>query len=306
MILIATHHKTGTVWMGRLFQSIAKRLDYPFRRLKDHEPVDSTALRAGHSLAFLFQDHARFDPDLALSAEDRGWHLIRDPRDVLISGANYHGWSHEPWLHQPREKFEGRSYQQQIRPLSFEDAVRFEMDRSTGQAVRDMLSFDRRQGSIRDIAFEDLRLDHQGDMAIGLFRELGFDDHALAICLECYREEHVGAIGDDSLALRQHIQSADCAQWRYLFTAELLDDLERKLPRACERLGYPPSDPALLVDDQPRREAYLARFLANRGATEPALARLETALLNHPSDPNLAAMRELISRSDRTRPAPGA
>lgn len=296
LVLIATHHKTGTVWMRQLFQSIARRLECPFLRLGDDEMVDTDELRARSPLAILFQDHSRFAANMRLQPDDRGWHLLRDPRDVLISGANYHGWSDEPWLHQARENLGGRTYQEALRSLPFADAVRFEMDRSTGQAVRDMLSFDLRDGCFRDVAYETLLADVVGKVAGPLLGELGFAGDALSGALAVYREQHPRGARQEQPALRAHIQNLDRAQWCYMFDASLLACFEGNFPNATLELGYPPSDPGLLIDDLPRREAYLARFLANRGETAAALARLDAALRRHEKSPLLLAARELITR----------
>jgi hypothetical protein len=296
LVLIATHHKTGTVWMRQLFQSIARRLDCPFLRVADYQPVDSEALRARAPLAILFQDHGRFAADMGLTPDDRGWHLVRDPRDVLISGANYHGWSDEPWLHEARDSLGGRTYQEALRSLPFADAVRFEMDRSTGQAVRDMQSFDHRDGCFRDVAYEMLLADPAGEFAGPLLGELGFAGDALGVGLAVYREQHPRGPRQEQPALRAHIQNLDRAQWCYMYDASLLACFEREFPNAAPELGYPPSDPGLLIDDMPRREAYLARFLANRGDTAAALARLDAALRRREMSPLLLAARELIAR----------
>ena len=296
MVLIATHHKTGTVWMRQLFQSIARRLNCPFVRLADYQAVDADALREHAPLTILFQDHGRFDSEMALKTCDRGWHLLRDPRDVLISGANYHSWSDEPWLHRPRETLGGRTYQEALRALSFADSVRFEMHRSTGQAIRDMLAFDRRDGCFRDVAYEVLLEDQTGEVAEPLLRELGFAGDALGSALAAYREQHPRGPRRERPSLRGHIQNLDRAQWRYMYDPPLLASFERCFPSAASDLGYPASDPVLLVDDRPRREAYLSVFLANRGEIPAALARLDAALRLHQTAPPLLAARELITR----------
>jgi hypothetical protein len=288
LVLVATHHKTGTVWMRQLFQLIARRLNWPFVRLADYQAVDTRALRA------------RSPAHHPVS----GWHLLRDPRDVLISGANYHGWSDEPWLHQPRENLAGRTYQEALRALSFADAVRFEMDRSTGQAIRDMLAFDRRDGCFRDIRYEMLLEDETGAAAEPVLAGLGFTGDTLATALAAYRDQHPHGPRRERPRLLGHVQNLDPAQWRYMYDPPLLASFEHAFPQAAAKLGYPPSDPALLIDDRPRREAYLARILANRGETQAALARLDAALHLHPGAPSLLAARQLIAHLVRRDEGP--
>ena len=37
---------------------------------------------------------------------------VRDPRDIIVSGYFYHMTTHEPWVHQPRSDYGGKSYQE--------------------------------------------------------------------------------------------------------------------------------------------------------------------------------------------------
>ena len=263
LILIGTHHKTGTVWMDELFQNIAKAIGAPYHRLADYQKVDERELRSRAEITILFQDHGRFDKDFIPSEQDRGWHLIRDPRDVLISGANYHAWSSEAWLHKPRERLQGQTYQQAIRELPFSQSVLFEMDSSTGQAIRDMLSFNRHGHTFRDIFYEQLIADQNGVQVALHFERLGLCGRNLEIALEMFLASH--ANNKSSAELTKHIQNLDRHQWRYLYDAKLLEVFEKRFQGAAMTLGYAPSDPDQLFDDPVRKNAYLARFFANRG-----------------------------------------
>ena len=299
-LLLATHHKTGTVWMRDLFRGIADRLGGTFIRLPAGAPVDLAPLQRQPPPVVLFQDHGRFGPlDLAQldqSGDARGLHIVRDPRDVLISGAHYHSWSHEGWLHRPRPDFGGRSYQETIRELPFADAVRFEMRHSTGRAVRDMLSFEAR-GLFRDVRYEDLLEDSAGERAAMVFTALGFGPADLPVCVELYRTTHARRAYAGGSPLRHHVQSLDVERWRYLFDLPLLRDFARAFGDAPERLGYRPSEPEALVADEVRKTAFLARLAANQGRIEDALAMLDAVLARRPRAARLALLREAITKA---------
>ena len=291
VLLIGTHHKTGTVWMRELFETIAERLGGVLLRLGRHEAVDLDAVRRGSPLTFLFQDHALFGELCGLEGAS-GIHLIRDPRDVLISAANYHGWSHEQWLHEPRRNLRGQTYQQSIRALDFRDSIRFEMQRSGKACIREMLSLER--GDLfTDVRLEDLMMATRGEAAVW-FSTLGFAGTEVGQCVEAFAASRIEPGSVSAVGLRQHVQNADCSQWRYLYDPALLASFREHFGDAAEQLGYAPSAEAELIDDPVRRDAYLARFHANRGEFAEARRLVQGRLLTHPEDPLLVAVREAL------------
>jgi hypothetical protein len=291
-ILIGTHHKTGTVWTRELFSRIAELLEVPFLRLGPHEEIDLAKLRRDHRLTILFQDHACF-ASLPLLAADRGAHVIRDPRDVLISAANYHGWSHEPWLHEARKSLRGRTYQQSISELDFDDAIRFEMQRSGGLCIGEMLSLDR--GDLfADVRLEDLMLATRGQAA-AWFSTLGFVGTEVEECVDAFEASRLRQDPEVGLGLRQHVQNPDLYQWRYMFGPDLLASFREHFGDAAERLGYLPSAPEMLIDDEPRRQAHLARFIGNRGRLAEARALVEASLERSPDHRQLLLARAALA-----------
>ena len=292
VILIGTHHKSGTVWMRTLFERIAAALGAPFVRLKAHTPIDLAALAEAGPLHLIFQDHAFFG-DIEGSAElhrgVRGCHVIRDPRDLLISAANYHSWSNEAWLQRVRADLGDRSYQQALCALDFDGAVTFEMRHSAGRAIRDMRGFERGEHFF-DIKVEDL-MQASPDAAWAFFERLGFAAGERQPCLEAFEATR---LRDPSPGLRGHVQNADCYQWRYMFDEALLATFRERCGDVAEALAYPPSSAAELRPDPIAKAAYLARFHANRGASGHALQLLAEARAAHPDAAPLLVAERLV------------
>ena len=98
ILCVGTHHKTGTIWMQQVFKALSAALDVPklsmWKRAVKRLPAEGRVLGTNWDSAFPTELMAREDV-LFL-------HIIRDPRDVLLSGARYHETapaSKEDWLH---------------------------------------------------------------------------------------------------------------------------------------------------------------------------------------------------------------
>jgi hypothetical protein len=231
LILVGTHHKTGTKWMLRLFEDFCAALGEGFHG----GPQD----RMPAATRVFFQDHSRFD-FAALGRPYRGLHLVRDPRDVLISGARYHARASESWLHERRLRFWGSTYQEAIRRRrSLRDAVLFEMDHAGAHTIREMLAWDRTRPEFFEARYEDLVED--GDLS--LFRRLllflGYDEDVLPTLEDIIRERSLfgGRVSDPA-----HVSDGRPRQWREVFDERLRRQFHQRFGDALERLGYEPGD----------------------------------------------------------------
>lgn len=228
LILVGTHHKTGTKWMLSLFEGFCDALG---DRLHG-----GTQQALPPSARVFFQDHSRFD-FASLGRAHRGLHVIRDPRDVLISGARYHARSAESWLHQRRLGLWGRTYQEAIRRRrSLRDAVAFEMDHAGGATIREMLAWDRGRPEFFEAKYEDL----VGDRDFSLFRRilsfLGYEPADLPVLERIVRERSLffgGRVDDPS-----HVSDGRPEQWRGVFDDRLRRRFLARFGDALERLGY--------------------------------------------------------------------
>ncbi len=132
-ILVGTHHKVLTVYMGRVFRTFASASCRNFSRGR-HNRVDYTA-------DILLDSHSQFD-FTRLSEPYVGMHVRRDPRDVIVSCAKYHLTSQEEWLHIPRADLSGKTYQEHLRELpTLDEQLLFELDNAGGLVVRHMLEW---------------------------------------------------------------------------------------------------------------------------------------------------------------------
>ncbi|MGJ8611266.1 MAG: sulfotransferase domain-containing protein, partial [Octadecabacter sp.] len=86
-ICIGTHHKTGTIWMRKVFRAISTDQNIPFMQCYRSKKV-AEAAETGPQIIVNWS--SSFPDELMKMGHARFMHIIRDPRDVLLSGMRYH------------------------------------------------------------------------------------------------------------------------------------------------------------------------------------------------------------------------
>lgn len=217
ILCIGTHHKTGTVWMRRVWRLIAQDLDIPFLPL--HRPGKWNALpEDGRVICVNWS--SRFAPELFARPDARFMHVIRDPRDVLLSGARYHETAagrHEAFLHRPNPDWGGRTYQQQLQHLETkEEKLAFEMANRHAQSVREMLLWPYRHPRVIDLKYEDLISDVECRHFDEVTRFFGFARSERERARDIFYENSLfgGLSGESGVGrVRTHVRSSRPAQW---------------------------------------------------------------------------------------------
>lgn len=235
LIVICTHHKTGSVWMANIFRAL-KAHEKLQLHYKDQVDLPATA-------DVFLQDHSKVDLKALQSRFPkrgvRALHVIRDPRDVIISGAFYHVKTVEKWANNPKKEYGGKSYKQAIsaQPTDHDKLV-FEMDHAGGKTIREMLAWDYGQKDMCfEARYEDLIVDRELKVFTPIMRFLGYEDARLDKALACVREQSLfgGAAGSDPA---DHIRSGEGRQWVGMFTPALKAAFKQRFPDALQRLGY--------------------------------------------------------------------
>lgn len=226
-ILVGTHHKAGTVWMRRVFGGISHRLGLTFSRC-----TQAHVLRPGP--CDIFQHcHSKFD--VCEMGAFRGVHVIRDPRDLIVSATYYHEKSGEPWLHAKRESFGGLSYQEKLCSFKrFDDKLLFEMEHCTQDTIDAMQQFDYSDGRFMTVKYEELIGDHELRRFEQIFQFLGFRGIAVGWCLViAYRNSLFSGSVKSA-----HVRSGKAKQWPEYFKPIHRKRFDELFPDVLSRLGY--------------------------------------------------------------------
>jgi hypothetical protein len=224
------HHRCGTVWFHRILRLVGDRLELNYHRGQQSDLPKTADL--------FFQDHSNIDK--ASLPPFLGSHIRRDPRDLIVSAYHYHRWSKEPWLHVPREKLGGRTYQEELHSLNPEDGLIFEMERSSHHNITMMLTWDYRDDRIFEIAYEDLIADEEA-IFHRLFKHYQFqgEDHRTAVetaLSQSFKRVAKRTIGD--VKEGSHMRSGAAGQWRDVFTPRHIAHFKKLFGEGLDELGY--------------------------------------------------------------------
>ena len=250
-VVVATHHKTGTVWMDGVFKAIADDVGAHYVDFRSEYGRLERALQEPFILFNYdsdFRDHAHL-----LDREDvRILHLIRDPRDVLISAMHYHKKSAESWLHTPVPGYNNITYQRRLRelPTLLEQYV-FEMEHSTAGTLRGVMGWQYGRANCFEARYEALRQDTDLSYWTRIADFLGFDEAERQSCRRRFWQNSL--FGGLSRLGNKHVRSGDVAQWKRGFNRELAYAFLDRFPTVLQSLAYEPDNKWLF--DVPGPEA---------------------------------------------------
>ena len=230
-ILVGTHHKTGTVWLRRIFRRASVAFNLKFYEGDQEESPE-------HFDVFL-QEHSKFA--LATIAGDyRGIHIIRDPRDRIVSGCFYHQKSDEPWLHQRREEFGGLTYQEKINSYgSNDEKLMFEMENAGADGIREMLAWNYEDPKFFEVKYEDLIKDENLELFHSMYTFLGLPGFAIPRLLQISYEN---SLFSGNVKKSVHVRSGSTSQWERYFGQRHKERFVQLFPNALASLGYEADD----------------------------------------------------------------
>lgn len=241
-VVIATHHKSGTNWMGGVFRMIAEELGVPYVNLSQISPIPDRqaaiddAPDPAEAPMIFFHGYGRFPTLTGGRRRFRGLHVVRDPRDMILSAAKYHTWSEESWLHDPKEEYGGKTYQEAINAHDSEvDRIRFEMENNSTTILNKMADFDL-QDCMYDVRYEDMRQDINLMLWHRLCLRLSFDAEDLPVCFRAFIKH---SIQFGNVKNKKHIQDTSVSRWPEKFPKELLGDFSKKFGHVIKRFDYP-------------------------------------------------------------------
>lgn len=226
-VLVGTHHKSGTVWMSNIFIRICQEYRLNF--------FDGRQKELPRDFHVFFQDHSLFDFG-RLQTPYRGLHLIRDPRDVIVSGCLFHQRSDEAWLHIKRHDLGGVSYSEKINSYrSLDDQIMFEMEHAGLEGIQGMLAWNYATPEFIEVKYEDLIEDVDLMLFHRIFSFLGFPGKCIPQLLEI---AYAASMFSGNVSKSVHVRSGKARQWEEYFNRRHKTRFVELFGDALVRLGY--------------------------------------------------------------------
>jgi len=246
LLIFCCHHKVGTSWFAKILPSISAEYKIPL--------VQQDQLKLPDGPAIFFQDHS--EVNLSGLENYRGAHIIRDLRDIVVSGYYYHLWTREKWAKKPMNvshkdlnennsllpinKNKDMSYQQFLNSLSREEGLLVEINRASKSVIKDIMKWDYNNKDFFEFKYEDI-MENEDKIFQQLFHHYGFNDVAIETSIKLAKQfsfknrtgRDIGDIGKKS-----HMRSGKLQQWKQEFNEEHKALFKKLHGEDLIKLGY--------------------------------------------------------------------
>jgi hypothetical protein len=261
-LIVFSYHKSGTSLLLHVMTKVSQRLGLSLVNhfgLVDRIAPDPDVVLLPHSL--LSQS--------ALAAlrdrPHRAIRMIRDPRDIWVSGYLYHqhcvehwctntnmdptppiGWPQvdysfahlpEDWKRQYLDCLKGKSYQQNLLDRDEADGLEFELNgytRCTLAAMREWTSYGLQ---VMDVKLEAVMANFDGAM-LRIFGHFGFTAEQSLIALDVARSEDIRRMDDATLATRPQVHSRVISKWSKVLSPAQIAGFEAGYGDLIRDSGY--------------------------------------------------------------------
>lgn len=220
------YHKAGTVWLRHVLLSLIR--PYGLRK----QEGKSVAIRSGIDVAF-YTNAATFRRDQIGDRPFRGSHLIRDPRDLVVSGYEYHLVTAEPWTQRADPAYGGLSYQAHLHSVGEHEGLMAEIEWVAAGTAAAMGEWDYDQPEFLELRYEDAFADEQGTFG-SLFRWYGLSEEATASALQAVDRLSLKRGG----AVPDHARSGKPGEWKSRLSPAHIARFKELTGDLVVRLGY--------------------------------------------------------------------
>jgi len=243
LLCMATYHKGGTIWMKHVIAALSKALNIPWVGIWGADPM-ARVPETGR--AILVNWNGTFPQQLWDDVDAGFVNVIRDPRDILLSGCQYHhsaGPEGERFLHVPRADLGGLTYQQAIRNMqSLSAKLIFEMHEKHAQTLRQMLAWPSEHPRQVRVKYETLMGDVDGNAFIQALKTWGLSRDEAEMARLIFMDQSLFHRNGGAVTRKSHVQSGKITRWHDELPEPILTQYMQHFGAALTKLGYGVTD----------------------------------------------------------------
>jgi hypothetical protein len=246
LIVHCGYHKVGTVWFSRILEAVGRR--YRIKVERGERVLRNRVSAPSEGTGIFIDPHSRVERETL--PEFRGSHMVRDPRDMVISGYFYHVWTTEKWAHVPgrmdekewcRPEWKGRTYHDILNSLDQEEGLATEIERASSGVFHRMNAWDYEDERFWEMKYRDVIADEDAAFA-AMFTHYGFSpgavERGVAIARRfSFKNVTKRDVGEKS-GTKSHLRSGRPGEWQEYFTEEHRRLFESRNPGLLVKLGY--------------------------------------------------------------------
>lgn len=261
-IYLCCYHKVGTALLTKVFRDLCDEFGWTFKTVRGDcstFPSDTDVVLFEHSLVDLSQAPQPYV----------GVHLIRDPRDVIVSGYLYHQRCHEKWCintnfdltepidypqvplsQQHRSPAWKRQYVQSLNQQSYQanllarsptEGLLFELHHYGAWTIDSMLAWDYQHSPCLELKFETVMADFDASFG-AIFAHVGLTTEERQRALQVAARHDLNRMSSEQVQRNRHISSRQTQKWRNYFQAEHAIAFQERFGDALVTLGYESSN----------------------------------------------------------------
>lgn len=226
---VGTHHKVMTTYFSAVLRLLGYGLRLPYE--KNYSKMPSTSAR------LVLAMHSKLE--LTELAPYRGVHIMRDPRDMIVSGYHYHKWTHEAWARRPDQN--GVSYQQKLNDTDKDSGLFQEIDHFIFFYRALLEDWDMNDPDTLEIAYEDLMGADRDQCYLNIFTHLGFEGRDLDLAVDLMRLFEAGSrsgLKSNKVSEKSHMRSGRSGQWKAELNDSHIAYIETELGPVLRKFGY--------------------------------------------------------------------